>query len=168
MGGREMPSTPDDGEIYDHFAVEFIYEDGSICHSFCRHQPVPDWNAVSEHVTGTKGRADINEYKILGDNQWRFRSEGAKDPYQQEHDDLFAAIRNNTEFNEAFNGADSTMTAILGRMAAYSGKELEWDKALNSKIGLLPENLAWDAKPKVLPGPDGLYPTPIPGKTEVL
>jgi hypothetical protein len=101
MGGREMPATSDDGEIFDHFAVEFFYEDGSICHSFCRHQPVPDWNSVSEHVTGTKGRSDIGEYKIYGENQWRFRTEGAKDPYQQEHDDLFAAIRNNTEFDEA-------------------------------------------------------------------
>jgi hypothetical protein len=60
------------------------------------------------------------------------------------------------------------MTSILGRMAAYSGKEVEYSKALASKIALLPDSLAWDAKPKVLPGPDGLYPRAIPGKTEVL
>jgi predicted dehydrogenase len=167
MGGREITNGPDDGEIYDHFATEFEYEDGSVCFSFCRHQP-GTWSSVSEHVVGTKGRSDVSGHRILGENQWRFRAEGAKDPYQQEHDDLFAAIRNNTEFNEAVNGAESTMTAILGRMAAYSGKELDWDKALASKINLLPDNVAWDAMPKVVPGPNGFYPTAVPGKTEVL
>ncbi|RYD75169.1 MAG: Gfo/Idh/MocA family oxidoreductase, partial [Verrucomicrobiaceae bacterium] len=120
MGGREITNNTDDGEIYDHFACEFEYEDGSICYSYCRHQP-GCWNSVSEHVQGTKGRSDIGGYKIFGENQWRFKTEGAKDPYQQEHDDLFAAIRDNKEYNEAFSGAESTMTAILGRMAAYSG-----------------------------------------------
>jgi predicted dehydrogenase len=167
MGGREITNGPDDGEIYDHFACEFEYEDGSICYSYCRHQ-AGTWNSVSEHATGTKGRTDIGGYRIYGENQWRFKTEGAKDPYQQEHDDLFAAIRNNTDFNEAFFGAESTMTAILGRMAAYSGKELDYKAALESKINLLPENLAWDAKPKVLPGPDGFYPKAVPGKTEVI
>ena len=167
MGGREITNSPDDGEIYDHFACEFEYEDGSICYSFCRHQ-AGTWNSVSEHAVGTKGRTDIGGYKIYGENQWRFKTEGAKDSYQQEHDDLFAAIRNNTEFNEAFYGAESTMTSILGRMAAYSGKELDYKAALESKIDLMPENLAWDAKPKVLPGPDGYYPKAVPGKTEVL
>ncbi|HSI13069.1 MAG TPA: Gfo/Idh/MocA family oxidoreductase, partial [Chthoniobacter sp.] len=95
MGGREITSSPDDGEIYDHFACEFEYEDGSINYSYCRHQP-DCWNSVSEHVQGSKGRADVGGNKILGDNQWRFKADGQpKDPYQQEHDDLFDAIRNN-------------------------------------------------------------------------
>jgi predicted dehydrogenase len=167
MGGREITNSPDDGEIYDHFACEFEYEDGSICYSYCRHQP-GCWNCVSEHVVGTKGRADVSGHKIFGDNQWRFKAEGAKDPYQQEHDDLFAAIRNNTPYNEAFNGADSSMTAILGRMAAYSGKELDWKAALNSSIELIPKNLAWDADPGPKPGADGYYPRAVPGKTAVI
>ena len=168
MGGREINNGgADDGEIFDHFACQFEYEDGSICYSECRHQP-GCWNSVSEHVVGTKGSADVGGNKILGSDPWRYKAEGAKDPYQQEHDDLFTAIRQNKEYSEAVYGAESTMTAILGRMAAYSGKELEWSKALASKVELLPETLAWDAKPKVLPGPDGLYPRAIPGKTEVL
>jgi predicted dehydrogenase len=168
MGGREINNSgADDGEIYDHFAVQFEYEDGSICYSECRQQP-GCWNSVSEHAQGTKGKSDINKYQIFGDNQWRYKAEGAKDPYQQEHDDLFTAIRQNKDYNEAVYGAESTMTSILGRMAAYSGKEVEYSKALASKIALLPESLAWDAKPKVLPGPDGLYPRAIPGKTDVL
>jgi predicted dehydrogenase len=168
MGGREINNGgADDGEIYDHFAVQFEYEDGSICFSECRHQP-GCWNSVSEFAQGSKGRAEINGYKILNDDPWRYKAEGAKDPYQQEHDDLFTAIRQNKEYNEAVYGAESTMTAILGRMAAYSGNELEYSKALASKINLLPEKLAWDAKPKVLPGPDGLYPRAVPGKTQVV
>jgi predicted dehydrogenase len=166
-GGREITNSPDDGEIYDHFACEFEYEDGSICYSYCRHQP-NCWNSVSEHVQGTKGRCDVSGHKIYGENQWRFKKEGAKDPYQQEHDDLFTAIRENTEFNEAFNGAHSTMTAILGRMAAYSGQELEWQAALDSKIPVFPEKFGWDIEAPVRPGPDGHYPRPVPGKTKVI
>jgi hypothetical protein len=80
-----------------------------------------------------------------------------------EHDDLFHAIRNNLPYFEIDYGASSTMTAILGRMATYSGKEIMWDAALNSEIVLAPDRFAWDAKPKAEIGPDGLYPMPIPG-----
>ncbi len=168
MGGREINNGgADDGEIYDHFAVQFEYEDGSICFSECRHQP-GCWNSVSEWAQGTKGKAEINGYKILNDDPWRYKAEGAKDPYQQEHDDLFTAIRQNKEYSEVVYGAESTMTAILGRMAAYSGKELDYSKALASKINLLPDNPGWDAVSKVQPGPDGLYQRAIPGKTDGL
>jgi len=168
MGGREINhGGSDDGEIFDHFAVQYEYEDGSISFSEARHQP-GCWNSVSEHCVGTKGHADISKFQITASDPWRYKAEGAKDPYQQEHDDLFTAIRNNKEYNEAPYGATSTMTAILGRMAAYSGKEIEWDKALASKIELLPEKFAFDAETKVKPGPDGNYPRAIPGQTEVL
>jgi myo-inositol 2-dehydrogenase/D-chiro-inositol 1-dehydrogenase len=167
MGGREITNSPDDGEIYDHFACQFEYPDGSICFSECRHQP-GCWSSVSEYAQGTKGRAEINGHKIFADDQWRYRDQGAKDPYQQEHDDLFAAIRNNKEYSEAVYGAESTMSAILGRMAAYSGKELEWQAALDSKIELLPKELGWDKPTPVNPGPDGYYPRAVPGKTQVI
>jgi len=175
MGGRELNNGgADDGEIFDHFACEFEYEDGSLCYSYCRHQP-GCWNSVSEHVQGSKGRADVSGYKIFGDNQWRFKTEGAKDPYQQEHDDLFTAIRENKEFSEIEYGASSTMTSILGRMAAYSGKELEYDAALKSEVEVFPKAFyegkadAWETvQPPNKPGADGLYPRPIPGKTKVI
>jgi len=175
MGGRELNNGgSDDGEIFDHFAVEYEYEDGSICYSYCRHQP-GCWNSVSEHAVGTKGRVDISGHKIYGDNQWRFKTEGAKDPYQQEHDDLWKAIRENTPYSEIEYGAHSTMTAILGRMAAYSGKELEWDAALKSEVEVFPKAFyegradAWTTvQPPNKPGADGLYPRAIPGKTKVI
>ncbi len=166
MGGREITNSPDDGEIYDHFACQFEYADGSIMFSECRQQP-GCWSSVSEHVVGTKGRANVGRHEITGADAWRYKG-GGKDAYQQEHDALFAAIRDNKDFNEAVNGAMSTMTAILGRMAAYSGKEIEWQAALNSKIELVPKELGWDKPAPVSPGADGYYPRAIPGRTAVL
>ena len=113
------------------------------------------------------GNADISGGVIRGAQNWRYRA-GGKNPYQQEHDDLFHAIRNNIAYNEAENGAKSSMTSILGRMATYSGKMVEWKDAINSNISYLPEKFAWDALPKSLPGPDGMYATPVPGKTVVI
>ena len=168
VGGREITNGPDDGNIFDHFAVEYEYEDGSISNSQCRHQP-GCWNSVSEFAVGTKGSCDVSGHKITGANPWRYKSEGPNiDPYQQEHDDLFTAIRNNQEYSEAVAGAESTMTAILGRMAAYSGKELEWKAALDSQIELLPTELGFDKPTPVNPGPDGYYERAVPGKTQVI
>ena len=163
MGGAEVRVGKDFGEIFDHHAVEFEYADGSRMFSQCRHQ-VGCWNSVSEHAHGSKGNARLDRYTITGDNAWRFRGQG-KNPYQQEHDDLFHAIRNNEEYNEAEYGAKSSMTSILGRMATYSGKEVEWDKAIASEISIMPDSFEWDAPTKSVPGPDGLYPHPIPGQS---
>ena len=169
LGGCEVRKGADYGEIFDHHAVEFEYADGSRCASYCRHI-VGCWNSVSEHVQGTKGRADVSRHVISpteGD-PWRHKNDGDKDPYQQEHDDFFAAIRNNTPYNEAEYGAMSTMTAILGRLATYSGVEIEMEKALKSELTIFPKNLAWDAEMALNPGPDGTYPRAIPGKTKVI
>ncbi|MDA7632479.1 Gfo/Idh/MocA family oxidoreductase [bacterium] len=163
MGGAEVRVGKDFGEIFDHHAVEFEYADGSRMFSQCRHQ-VGCWNSVSEHAHGSKGNARLDRYTITGDNSWRFRGKG-KNPYQQEHDDLFHAIRNNEDYNEAEYGAKSSMTSILGRMATYSGKEVEWDKAIASEISIMPDSFEWDAPTKSVPGPDGLYPHPIPGQS---
>src|SRR6266481_4329743 len=128
MGGVEVRKGPDYGEIFDHHCVEFEYEDGTRCFSQCRHIN-GCWSDVSEHIVGTKGACDVSSYVIRGENAWKF-SEKGKNPYQQEHDDLFDAIRNDKPYNEAEYGAHSTMTAIFGRMATYSGKVLEWDAAI--------------------------------------
>jgi predicted dehydrogenase len=167
MGGCEVRKGPDYGQIFDHHAVEFEYADGSRCASYCRHIN-GCWDSVSEHVMGTKGSCDVSGYNIRGANAWRFRSQGARDPYQQEHDNLFAAIRNNKTFSEAENGAKSTMTAILGRMTTYSGKMIEWDAAINSKIDYFPPKLTWDADMPVKPLANGWYALPVPGKTVVV
>ena len=167
MGGREITNSPDDGEIYDHFACQFEYEDGSILFSECRQQP-NCWSNVNEYAVGTKGRADVGRHILTGTGTEAWRYKGNNNGYQVEHDDLFAAIRNNKEYNEAFYGASSTMTALLGRMAAYSGKEIEYQAALDSKIELLPKELGWDKPAPVNPGADGYYQRAVPGKTAVL
>ena len=167
MGGRQVRNAKRHGQIFDHHFVEFEYADGSRMFSQCRQIP-GCWPTVSEHVQGTKGTADLvgRAYVIKGANPWRFdMKQKRKDAYQQEHDDLFNAIRNDKSYNEAEFAGISTMTAILGRMCTYSGQQIEWDDALNSKIELLPKTFGWDAKPPVLPDADGLYPVAMPGRT---
>ena len=96
--------------------------------------------------------------------QWQRRSDG----HQVEHDDLFAALRAGRPYNEVDATAASTMTAILGRMATYSGRVVEWDEAMASEVSLMPEHYAWDAPPPVLPDAHGRYAIPVPGSTRVL
>jgi myo-inositol 2-dehydrogenase / D-chiro-inositol 1-dehydrogenase len=167
IGGRQVLTDKRYGEIFDHHVVEYEYPDGSRAFSQCRHQP-NCWNSVTEHAIGTKGTANVSGYSIKsGSDDWRYRGHRSQ-PYQVEHDDLFAAIRANRPYNEVENGASSTMTAIMGRMATYSGKEVDWDSALNSQIDLMPERFAFDAEPRVMPLPDGSYPIAVPGVTKAV
>lgn len=147
MGGRQVRVGEEYGEIYDHHAVEFEYGDGSRMFSYCRHMP-QCWDSVSEHAIGTKGTADISSGKIQvnGSEPWRYRGE-SPDPYQIEHNDLFTSIRNGNPLNEGDNGAYSTMTAILGRMATYTGRLITWEEALNSDLNLSPKSYDWKAAP---------------------
>ena len=169
MGGREVRKDKRYGEIFDHHAVEFEYVDGSRMFSQCRHIR-NTWNSVTEHAIGTKGKADLSGYRIEtdgGKSKWRSDAE-KNEPYQTEHDDLFAAVRENRAYNEVENGAYSTMTAILGRMATYSGKVIEWSDALASNHSIMPARFAWDADPPTLPNANGEYAIPVPGVTKVL
>ncbi len=168
MGGCQVRKGKDYGETFDHHAVEFEYADGTRMFSQCRHIP-GCWNSVSEHAQGTKGTATISDatIKANGSEAWRYR--GPKpDPYQVEHDDLFASIRSGSPINEAEAGAKSSMTAILGRMCTYTGKVISWDEAINSQISLLPEDFSFAATPKSLPDTNGLYQLPVPGLTKVV
>jgi predicted dehydrogenase len=166
MGGRQVRTGKEFGEIYDHHACEYEFADGARMFSQCRHIRGA-WSSVSEHCVGTKGSSDVSGHIIraTGSDAWRFRSDKKVDPYQQEHDDLFAAIRANLPYNEAFNGANSTLTAIMGRMATYSGTVVEREAALNSQINLMPDRFDWNATPKSLPDANGFYPIAVPGKT---
>lgn len=169
FGGREVRKGKDHGEIFDHHFVEFHYADGSILNSQCRH--IPKTSAkVDELIMGTKGKifcgaANIRDHK--GTILYQFDKKQENDPYQNEHVELFAAIaKGEYKFADAENGAKSTMTSILGRMATYSGQVVEWDKALNSGLNLQPEKYAWDAMPKTLPDENGKYKIAVPGVTK--
>lgn len=168
MGGCEVRKGKDYGQTFDHHAVEFEYADGTRMFSQCRHI-VGCWNSVSEHVHGSKGTCDIggSRINVKGGEGWHYRGENPN-PYQVEHDDLFASIRAGNPINEAEQGAKSSMTAILGRMATYSGQELNWDDALNSKISIMPTEFTFEATPPSLPNAEGLYALPVPGVTKVV
>ena len=170
FGGREVRKGKDHGEIFDHHFVEFHYADGSILNSQCRH--IPKTSAkVDELIIGTKGKifcgaANIRDHK--GTVLYQFDRKQENDPYQNEHVELFAAIaKGEYKFADAENGAKSTMTSILGRMATYSGQVVEWDKALNCGLNLQPEKYAWDAMPKTLPDENDKYRQALPGVTNM-
>lgn len=166
MGGRAFQKGPDSGEIFDHHAVEYEYEGGVRVFSQCRQIP-GCWPSVDEHAIGTKGKCSVSGFRITGEKTWRYaKAEGDNNAgHAAEHFPFFDAILGDKPYNEAEYGAKSSLTAILGRMATYSGKEVSWEDAMNSKLDLLPEKLDFAAMPKVLPGADGIYPHAIPGST---
>lgn len=169
FGGRQVRNGIDHGEIFDHHFVEYTYADGSILNSQCRHMP-GTMSRVDELFIGTKGKikcgkATIEDHK--GNTLYRFDTKGEPNAYQTEHTELFAAIaKGEYKFADAENGAKSTMTSILGRMATYSGQLIEWDKAINSGIDIHPKEYSWDALPQSLPDANGRYAIAVPGVTK--
>ncbi|MEX2632934.1 MAG: Gfo/Idh/MocA family oxidoreductase [Balneolales bacterium] len=173
MGGREVRRGKEFGEIFDHHFVEFTYPSGAVIASQCRHQP-NTMNRVAEQFQGTKGTVSSNGsgkgslVSYNGNIIYDHRGEEDANPYQVEHDELFAALRKGKVINDAEVGAKSTLSAIMGRMATYSGQVIEWEKALNSNINLIPAQLGWNENPPTLPDENGFYKVPVPGVTEVL
>ena len=169
FGGRQVRKSKEHGEIFDHHYVEFHYADGSILNSQCRHMPGTS-SKVDELLVGTKGKIYCDAARITdlrGKTIFQFDKSKERNPYQTEHDELFAAIaKGEYKYADAENGAYSTMTSILGRMATYSGQIIDWDKAINSGLNLHPSVYAFDAAAPVNPGPDGFYPVPVPGVTK--
>lgn len=167
IGGRTKRIGKDWGEIFDHHYVEYTYADGTIMNSQCKHWN-GTWSKVSETIIGTKGTATAGVIKDLsGKIIWRFKGKN-NNPYQTEHDVLVQHINENKPINNAHYTAEATLSAIMGRMATYSGQEITWEQALNSTVDTMPKTLAWDADPGPKMGADGLYPAPIPGVTKVV
>ena len=182
MGGRQVRTDPKYGEIYDHTACQYEYADGTVMISEGRHQPGV-WNSVSEVAHGTEGMVSTegNQASIYSERNWnaetqkfdRAKEWGARNrgsAYVQEHIDLQEAIRNGSDYNEGDYGAMSTMTAILGRMACYSGQELTMQDALQHGRQLFPydRDLTMDSEPPVTPDENNVYEVPTPGVTDVL
>jgi predicted dehydrogenase len=170
MGGRQVRTGKEYGEIFDHHYVEFQYADGTVMNSQCRHIK-GTYAKVDELLIGTKGvvKCGAAEIQKNGKTVYSFDKKTENDPYQSEHDELFAAIaKGEYKFADAENGAKSTMTAIMGRMATYSGQVMDWDNVLNSGINIMPPKFAWDAAPPVLPDANGFYPVAVPGVTRYL
>lgn len=153
MGGCEMRYRGDNrgvGQIFDHHFVEFTYANGVKMFSQCR-QINNCWNSVSEAAHGTKGVSGCTS------------GPGGTNPYVQEHIDLLNAIVKNEHYNEGYFGANSTFTAILGRLATYSGQVVKWDDAVQGMPALAPEITSWEQDPPVTKNENGEYPIPQPG-----
>ncbi len=153
--GYRTRTNKDYGHIYDFFATDYYWPKGVQTLSMCR-QISDSANSISERVVGTKGTAQVNAYTVNGK---RVAGRDKISPYVQEHTDLINAIRGGsaTYVNELKNVAESTLTAIMGRDSAYTGKAVTWEDALNSEVSTMPENLHWDMElpepPVAVPGP---------------
>jgi myo-inositol 2-dehydrogenase / D-chiro-inositol 1-dehydrogenase len=152
--GRKDGEPEVAGNIYDLFCIEYEYDGGVPMYSYCSHVPRTT-SDVSEMVIGTKGVAKLDDIKdgckINGTSVFS-RPDKYIRPYVQEHVDLMKTIRDGKPVDELTGVAESTLTAIMGRMAVYSGKVVKWEDALKSK-STMPENLDLKGELKVAPVP---------------
>jgi predicted dehydrogenase len=158
-GGRQVYNDLDKyGNIYDHFAIAYQWENGTRGYHFSRQQNGTSGSYELE-LSGNKGFCSAKNRHMIdaGESSWRYRGEN-NDMYQTEHDELFASIREGKPFNDGERAAHSTMMAILGRMVAYTGQKITYTDALNSKESLVPQNFNWEMELAV-PNP------PVPGVT---
>lgn len=164
IGGRQVRVEEKFGNIYDHLAVEFEYQDGAKGYHFGR-----QFNGCSSkqtlNIVGTKGTATIDKkgkHQIHTNTAWEYQGE-KNNMYQKEHDELFASIRNGKPTNDGEWMANSTMMGIISRMVAYSGQTISWKEAINSNkvIGPSIDKFNWELK-----WPGGTV--AVPGRTEVL
>jgi predicted dehydrogenase len=161
VGGRSSRTDPVFGNVYDHFTTELEYPNGVRVTSWSR-QIDKTVGRVSEHLVGTKGRADLASgfARIAGPQAWTWKNKEAPSPYVQEHVDLIRSIRAGAPINEGRQVAESTLAAIMGRMAAYTGQEVTWDFAMKSKLALFPKKLEF--------GPFPCDEVAMPGKTPLV
>lgn len=153
-GGRQVRTDPQFGHIFDHFAIVYEWPDGVRGFHYTRQQGNTAGD-VSDYILGTKGIASVlgspsHAVRVGGKNVWRY--DGPRnDMYQTEHDELFASIRAGKPINDGPRMMNSTMMAIMGRMAAYTGQVVTWEQATNSRENLVPENLDWNTPMPVAP-----------------
>src|SRR4051812_1263380 len=169
-GGRQVRKDP--GQIWDHFSTELEYPNGARCMSMSRHWPQSDDN-VSEFVIGTKGTSDPGAWiEVNGDRQRAPKNPQGVTGYQLEHRDLIKSMLEGKPLNEGQRIAESTLTAVMARMSAYTGRKIYWDKeaakaagkpngptAMESKLDTFPKNLD-------LKGPMPDPPVPMPDVEE--
>ena len=153
IGGRQQRTGPEYGNIYDHHAVIYEWADGARLHAYCRQQTGLRGD-ISVQVAGEKGVGKLSEKNrgLVLETADRWIYDGVKnDIYQTEHDELFASIRRGQPINNGEYMCKSTLMAIMGRMATYTGQQITWEQAWNSKEHLVPSGYAWDAMPPASP-----------------
>lgn len=157
LGGRQTRTDAVYGTVYDHFATIYEWQDGTRGYSYCRQQN-GCWRDVNEYVFGSEGKANVFQHTLTGKTNWRYEGK-SRDMYQAEHDEMFAAIRAGKPINNGDYMCKSTLMALMGRMAAYTGKRITWEEAWNSQEVLMPDQLRWDAPPPK-------FEVAMPGKTK--
>jgi len=149
-GGRQVRTGAEFGNIFDHFSVVYEFANGVKFFSQCRQQ-AGCANEITGHVLGSRGTGLLSERNrgmvLQTGNNRHVYTGAANDMYQTEHDVLFASIRNSTPVNNGEYMAKSTLLAIMGRMAAYTGQSITWEQALNSREVLAPAQYTWEARP---------------------
>jgi myo-inositol 2-dehydrogenase / D-chiro-inositol 1-dehydrogenase len=150
VGGRMVPN--EGGNIYDHFEVNYIYPNG--VRAFLANRQITGcYNENSDYIIGTEGSCTIGRGpvpRIEGKTNWTFTGQ-QYDMYQKEHDELFKSLRAGGVINNGKRMATSTLLAMMGRMAAYTGQQVTWEQALNSQLKLVPDKLDWNGKLDVMP-----------------
>ena len=147
VGGRAIPA--EGGNIYDHFEINYLYPNG-VRAFLANRQIVGCYNENSDYMLGTEGTCTIGRGpppRIEGKTNWTFSGQ-QYNMYQREHDLLFASIRKNQPMNDGKRMATSTLLAIMGRMAAYTGQQVTWDQALNSQEKLVPRPAGLERQPR--------------------
>lgn len=158
VGGRQWRTEPAFGHIFDHFAIDVEYPNGAHVLSMCR-QIDGSANHVGERFVGTSGLVDPSS-QLTGPKAYKWQAAGEPiNPYVQEHVDLLASIRLGKPLNEGQQVAESTLSAIMGREAAYTGQVIEWNELLNAAQDLTPPNTGF--------GPLVVPPVAMPGKTRM-
>jgi len=167
LAGRSSMTDPIYGDVFDHHSVVYEYENGVRIYAFCR-TTNNCYNSTSSIIHGSKGRASVLQCRIWGETNWRW--EGRCDPYQREHDVLFAAIRSGQPVNNGDYMVRSTMVSVMGQISCCTGKEVTWQQVNESDFYYppRPEDCHDGMEPPIKVGPDGSYPVPRPGYTKMI
>ncbi len=171
MGGRSTLRGEIYGNVFDHHAVVYEFANGVRIYAYCR--TIDNcYNENSSLLIGTKGRCDLLRLRITGETEWQHPGATSKNPaYDLEHVALFESIRSGKPVNNGDYMVASTLTAVMGQIACYSGKEITWDQVSASDFYYppKPEEVRPGIEPPVKPGPDGIYPVPFtPGISRLL
>jgi len=168
LGGRASNFAPIYGDCFDHNSVVYEFASGVKLYAFCRTEH-GCYNENSSLILGTKGRADVLRCRIQGETNWAYQGPRLN-PYDEEQRALLQSVRKGQPINSGWHMADATLATVMGQISCFTGKEVTWKQAAASDYFYppRPEECSFDMEPPVKPGPDGLYPVRVPGKTKIL
>ena len=167
LAGRSTMVEPLYGDVFDHHSVIYEFEKDVRVYAFCR-TTGGCFDGTSSVISGTKGKASVLDCRIWGETNWRWK--GQCDPYQIEHNHLFAGIRSGSPVNCGDYMARSTMIGIMGQISCYTGKEVSWQQINQSDFYYppKPEDCRDGMEPPTKPDASGSYPVLVPGRTKLI